>query len=122
MIFIGTFIRGPGWQWFWPGQTWDHNRLVYAVNRDLPDIFGITSNLGKGVFGALVVGAYFLIGGFLFHIFFKRVNLKNYQRMSFLQYNVLMVFMLLMLSLPLKMLARLLFNIKYVWVTPWFNV
>ncbi len=23
MIFIGTFIRGPGWQWFWPGQTWD---------------------------------------------------------------------------------------------------
>ena len=122
MIFIGTFIRGPGWQWFWPGQTWDHNRLVYAVNRDLPDIFGITSNLGKGVFGALVVGAYFVIGGFLFHIFFKRVNLKNYQRMSFLQYNVLMVFMLLMLSLPLKMLARLLFNIKYVWVTPWFNI
>jgi hypothetical protein len=122
MIFIGTFIRGPGWQWFWPGQTWDHNRLVYAVNRDLPDVFGITSNLGKGVFGALVVGAYFLIGGFLFHTFFKRVNLKNYQRMSFLQYNVLMVFMLLMLSLPLKMLVRLLFNIKYVWVTPWFNV
>jgi cytochrome b/b6/petD-like protein len=122
MIFIGTFIRGPGWQWFWPGQTWDHNRLVYAVNRDLPDIFGITSNLGKGVFGAVVVGAYFLIFGFLFHVFFKRINPKNYARMSFLQYNVLMVFMLLMLSLPLKMLARLLFNIKYVWVTPWFNI
>ncbi len=122
MIFIGTFIRGPGWQWFWPGQTWDHNRLVYAVNRDLPDIFGITSNLGKGVFGAVVVGAYFLIGGFLFHVFFKRFNPKNYQRMSFLQYNVLMIFMLLMLALPIKMLARLLFNIKYVWVTPWFNV
>ncbi|HXZ28005.1 MAG TPA: hypothetical protein VEG08_08410 [Terriglobales bacterium] len=122
MIFIGTFIRGPGWQWFWPGQTWDHNRLVYAVNRDLPDIFGITSNLGKGVFGAIVVGAYFLIGGFLFHLFFKRTNRKNYQRMSFLQYNVLMIFMLLMISLPLKMLARLLFNIKYVWVTPWFNI
>src|SRR6266550_1801783 len=31
MIFIGTFIRGPGWQWFWPGQTWDHNRLIYEV-------------------------------------------------------------------------------------------
>jgi hypothetical protein len=37
MIIIGTFIRGPGWQWFWPGQTWDHNRLIYEVNRDLPD-------------------------------------------------------------------------------------
>jgi hypothetical protein len=52
MITIGTFIRGPGWQWFWPGQTWDHNRLIYEVNRDLPDIFGITSNWGKGIFGA----------------------------------------------------------------------
>ena len=50
MIIIGTFIRGPGWQWFWPGQTWDHNRLIYEVNRDLPDLFGITSNLGKGNF------------------------------------------------------------------------
>src|SRR5712664_2734397 len=35
MIFIGTFIRGPGWQWFWPGQTWDHNRLIYEVNFEL---------------------------------------------------------------------------------------
>ena len=50
MIIIGTFIRGPGWQWFWPGQTWDHNRLIYEVNRDLPDIFGITSNLGESDF------------------------------------------------------------------------
>src|SRR6201997_1250627 len=55
MIIIGTFIRGPGWQWFWPGQTWDHNRLIYEVNRDLPDIFGITSNLGKGIFGLIIV-------------------------------------------------------------------
>ena len=59
MIIIGTFIRGPGWQWFWPGQTWDHNRLIYEVNRDLPDLFGITSNLGKGIFGAIVVGGYY---------------------------------------------------------------
>ena len=63
MITIGTFIRGPGWQWFWPGQTWDHNRLIYEVNRDLPDLFGITSNLGKGIFGALVVGGFFALGG-----------------------------------------------------------
>jgi len=24
--------------------------------------------------------------------------------------------------LPIKMIARLVFRIKYVWVTPWFNV
>ena len=22
MIIIGTFIRGPGWMWFWPTETW----------------------------------------------------------------------------------------------------
>ena len=122
MIIIGTFIRGPGWMWFWPGQTWDHNKVIYEVNRDLPDLFGIVSNWGKIVFGAIVVGAYFVIGGLLVHTLFKKYNPQNYRRMSFLQYNVMMVFMLLMLSLPVKILIRLLFHIKYVWVTPWFNV
>ena len=122
MIFIGTFIRGPGWQWFWPGQTWDHNRLIYEVNRDLPDIFGITSNWAKGIFGALVVGAYFVLGGGAVHAFFRRTNPKNYKRMSLLQYSILMMFFLTMVALPIKMGLRLLFHIKYVWITPWFNI
>ena len=128
MIIIGTFIRGPGWIWFWPGQTWDHNRLVYAVNVDLPDMVPtwlggpIVSTWGKIIFGAIVVGAYFVIGGLIVHSIFKRTNRKDYEKMSFLQYNVMMIFFLLMMSLPIKMLARLALNIKYVWVTPWFNV
>src|SRR6266478_3797031 len=122
MIFIGTFIRGPGWQWFWPGQTWDHNRLIYEVNRDLPDLFGITSNWGKGIFGAIVVGGFFVVGGLIVHAFFRRHNPKDYKRMSLLQYSILMTFLLTMLGLPIKMLLRLLFHIKYVWITPWFNV
>ena len=60
MIIIGTMIRGPGWMWFWPGVTWDHNRLIFEVNRDLPDIFGITGRIGKLIFGAIVVGIYFV--------------------------------------------------------------
>ena len=23
LIIIGTFLRGPGWNWFWPWQKWD---------------------------------------------------------------------------------------------------
>ena len=37
LIVIGTFIRGPGWIWFWPGQTWDHNAVVFDKNVDLHD-------------------------------------------------------------------------------------
>ena len=122
MIIIGTFIRGPGWQWFWPGQTWDHNRLIYEVNRDLPDIFGITSNLGKGIFGLVIVGGYFALGGFLVYSLFRRYMPKDFNRMSLLQFSITQAFLLIMVALPLKMLLRLLWHIKYVWITPWFNI
>jgi len=124
MIIIGTFIRGPGWMWFWPGQVWDHNKVIYEVNRDLPDLFGFTTQPMKGIFGLVVVALYFIVGGMLLHTLFKRYNPKDYKRMSFLQYNTMMFLMLLMVSLPVKILLRLFpgLHVKYVWVTPWFNI
>ena len=35
---------------------------------------------------------------------------------------VLISVFILMLSLPVKILLRLLLRIKYVWVTPWFSI
>jgi hypothetical protein len=96
--------------------------LIYEVNRDLPDIFGITSNLGKGIFGAVVVGGYFAAGGLALTLLFRRFMAKDFQRMSILQYSLVTGFMLIMVALPIKMLFRLLFHIKYVWITPWFNI
>jgi cytochrome b/b6/petD-like protein len=124
MVVIGTFIRGPGWMWFWPGQTWDPGRVVYEVNRDLPDLFGITSMPVKIVFGAVVMGLYFAAAGFGFHKLITRpgFNRKIYDRMSILQYIILQIFLVTMLLLPIKILIRHLFRIKYIWVTPWFNV
>ncbi|HEY4682180.1 MAG TPA: hypothetical protein VIH17_02910 [Candidatus Acidoferrales bacterium] len=124
MIFIGTFIRGPGWMWFWPGQTWDPNRLVFAVNRNLPDIFGISSMWGKGIFGAVILGTYFAAMGWAIHKLIVRSEFsrKIYQRMSLVQYLTMQFFLIVMFSLPLKILVRRLFNIKYVWITPWFNI
>jgi hypothetical protein len=69
-----------------------------------------------------VVGGYYVIGGFIFHALFRRYNPKDYQRMSLLQYSIMQFFMLTMVALPIKMLLRLMFHIKYVWITPWFNV
>src|ERR1700678_2642356 len=122
MIIIGTFIRGPGWQWFWPGQTWDHNRLIYEVNRDLPDLFGITSNFAKADFGEIVVGGYYVLGGFLVYSLFRRYMPKDFKRMSLLQFSITQLLLLTMVALPLKMGLRLLWHIKYVWITPWFNI
>ncbi len=124
MVVIGTFIRGPGWIWFWPGQTWDHNKLIFEANRDLPDMFGITSMLGKSLFGAAVVGLFAVVTALGVHKLFtwNAFNRKIYSRMSLIQYLLLQFFMVTMMLLPAKMVARLLFRIKYVWVTPWFNI
>jgi hypothetical protein len=42
--------------------------------------------------------------------------------MTLLQIVTLQVFLVLMLSLPVKILLRLTLRIKYIWVTPWFSV
>jgi hypothetical protein len=42
--------------------------------------------------------------------------------MSVMQYAVMQVFLILMLALPVKILLRLVFRIKYIWITPWFNI
>ena len=124
MVVIGTFIRGPGWIWFWPGQTWDHNRVVFEANRDLPDIFGITSAIGKGIFGGIVTLLYAAVTAIGFHkvLTWNDFNRKIYQRMSLVQYLTVQFLMVTMMSLPVKMIARLAFRIKYVWITPWFNI
>ncbi len=124
MIFIGTFIRGPGWMWFWPGQTWDHSRVIFEVNRDLPDLFNITSAWAKGIFGAVVMGIYYGVTGWLVHklIARKGFNERIYKRMSLLQYLTLQFFLITMLLLPVKIIIRHAFRIKYIWITPWFNI
>ncbi|MBI4459720.1 MAG: cytochrome C [Acidobacteria bacterium] len=125
MVIIGTFIRGPGWMWFWPGATWDHNRLIFETNRDLDQIFGITSVWGKFIFGALVLGLYFVLAGWAVHklITWTEFNKKIYERMTLLQYLALQFFLTVMLLLVVKIiLRRPPMRIKYIWVTPWFNI
>lgn len=125
LIFIGTFIRGPGWVWFWPGQTWDHNVQLYEINRDLPDIVGITSQPWKGIFGLLVVAAFYVIAGLAIHLLISwtKFEKKILERTTLLQYSVFQFFAITVLvSMPVKLLIRQLFRIKYVMVTPWFNI
>ena len=122
LIIIGVFIRGPGWMWFWPGQTWDHHRQVHEINRNLNELVGITAQPMLGIFGGLVVGSYAAIAGFVFHKLFVKFKPREYMNMNFIQYALMQFFMIAMMALPMKVLLRLLFRIKYVWVTPWFNI
>jgi hypothetical protein len=126
LIIIGTFIRGPGWIWFWPGQTWDHNAVVFEKNVDLHEYLGIENWIGKMIFGAIIVGGFYLVGGLFFHWLMTRSEFdkKLLARTSLLQYMTFQFFAIsVLLALPVKLLLRLSpLHIKYVWVTPWFNV
>lgn len=138
MIAIGTFIRGPGWMWFWPTQTWDAARVDYAVNRNLDQIFGVDGSwmahvlpkgwnsalVARGVFGVFPITIYFIVSFYLLHWVANMTSFsrKIYKRMSILQTVTMLFFLSLMLSLPIKILIRLLLRIKYVWETPWFSV
>jgi hypothetical protein len=42
--------------------------------------------------------------------------------MTLLQMMTMELFLILMLSLPVKILLRLVFRVKYIWVTPWFSI
>ena len=119
-VILGTFMRGPGWMFFYPGETWDHTKVVFELNKDLHEFFGITSAWGKGIFGGAVTLGYCVVAGAVFHAWFRKTSM--YARMSMLQYGHLVFFWVTMMSLPIKMILRLGFNIKYVWVTPWFNI
>jgi hypothetical protein len=71
-----------------------------------------------------VIGIYAVLAWIGIHMLIVSTPLsrKIYARMSLLQYVVMQVFLIIMLALPVKILIRLLFRIKYVWITPWFNV
>jgi hypothetical protein len=125
LIFIGTFIRGPGWMWFWPGQTWDHTRVVYEVNRQLPDMLGVSNPWGKAILGVVAIGIFYAVSGWIIHKLVTRspLNKTIYNRTNLLQYLTFQFFAItILVGLPAKMLLRLLFRIKYVLITPWLNI
>jgi hypothetical protein len=138
MIAIGTFIRGPGWMWFWPTQTWDAARVDYSVNRNLDQVFMINGSwlahllpngwnaalIARAIFGIFPVTLYFIFSFYLLHWVANMTEFSRriYKRMSILQSATMLLFLSLMLSLPIKILLRLIFRVKYVWETPWFSV
>ena len=58
----------------------------------------------------------------LFHKWFTKKAPEIYARLSLIQYGTLQFFMVIMMAVPVKIVLRLAFRIKYVWVTPWFNI
>ncbi|MFQ5580094.1 MAG: cytochrome B6 [Nitrospiria bacterium] len=133
LIVIGVWFRGLDWSWYWP---WDDPHMhqpagaVKLVDLEviLASTFGLSESplvtLGRYAvtISNLITWAFFLgyyAIGFSLPFLFLR---KFYKRLGFVRYNLTMFMFLSMMGVPLKIFLRLLADIKYVLVTPWFKI
>jgi hypothetical protein len=122
-IIIGTFFRGPGWNLFWPWQRWDPHKVVALTNVDLPYLVGFRDYWWSAAFGLFVIAAYFVVFIAGFYWWVLRVKGRDFmERWGMVRFMITAVLAALMISLPAKMFLRLVFNVKYILVTPWINV
>jgi Cytochrome b(C-terminal)/b6/petD len=129
LIVLGTFLRGPNWNFFGPFEYWDIHKLEALTNVNLSEYIwvrgfgsGLPSNwLLREIFGIVVV----LIYTFGLPVLLARRGLKKYyDKLGPGRYYVTVFLFLMMMSLPAKMLMRWIFNLKYIVAIPefFFNI
>ena len=132
LILLGVFFRGPGWNLFWPWDRWDPHKVVALTNVDLSylDIGGTGLPFkwmgNPKIFGVELIGlalsALYLGVLPVAYYRWKKSTSPTLQALGPVRYAIVAQLFLIMMSLPLKMFLRIAFNIKYVWITPWFNI
>jgi hypothetical protein len=121
LIVIGVWLRGLDWQWYWPWEDWTlhkplGSRLVdlEALIQKYTGLSPLLSNLSTYA----IMGGYYFVGFAVPFLLFR----KFYNSLGFIRYSITMFFFLTMMGVPLKIFLTLIFDIKYVLVTPWFKI
>jgi hypothetical protein len=132
LIVMGTFLRGPNWNFFGFFEFWDVHKVEALNNRDLSEMFWIdwlnmprpkapegSSELTKFGYilfrespGIVLVLLYLAVvppALIMASNFFRTM----FQRMGFIRYMVMTNLLLMMMALPIKMVCRWTVNLKY---------
>lgn len=127
LIVLGTFFRGPGWNLFWPWEYWDPHRVVALTNVDFTEkFFGVPTRLVDDSLNPLAMalgGAAVLLWYAIpaVYYFLKR-DTDLIRKMGPLRYGITAFLFMTMMAVPVKIILRLTLNIKYIVVTPFFNI
>ena len=138
MIVLGTFVRGPNWNMFGLYEFWDVHKLEVLNNVNLSEYVWVRG-LGlalpvvdskAGIFDQILsicmregVGIVLIVGYFMAlpHAMALTILRKFYVRMGVIRYMVLANLLLFMALLPIKMLLRWIWQLKYIVSIPeWF--
>jgi hypothetical protein len=123
LIFLGTFMRGPGWNFFGPFEYWDTHKVEALNNINLSEIIWVkflnvglpTNILVRESLGLLITAAYLIVIPPLL----AKTKLKDlYEKMGVVRFNLFIILVLVMASLPIKMYLRWAFNLKYIVAIP----
>jgi hypothetical protein len=132
LIVMGTFLRGPNWNFFGPYEYWDTHKVEALNNVDLSEYFWVWTlqqsrprapegsseavkfgfSLLRELPGILIVIGYFAMVPPLMVVLSKYFQ-TMFIRMGFVRYMVMTNLLLMMMLLPIKMLARWTVNLKY---------
>jgi hypothetical protein len=119
LIVLGTFLRGPNWNFFGPFEFWDIHKLEALTNVNLSEYVWVRG-LGMGMPSFWLIRELPGILLVLFYVFALPVILaktlfKTYlEKLGAPRYYVSAFLFLSMMSLPIKMLSRWIFNLKYI--------
>ena len=136
LIVLGTFLRGPNWNFFGPFEYWDLHKLEALTNVNLSEYFWVRA-LHQALASTRIAGplGWFVreLPGIILVLIYigvlpvllgKRVFKSYFDKLGAPRYYVTVFLFLMMMSLPIKMLARWLFNLKYIVAIPefFFNI
>jgi hypothetical protein len=133
LIVLGTFLRGPNWNFFGPFEAWDPHKVLPLNNVNLSDYFWLylwpTPKVfpeGQGWFlrelpGIVLVLIYLLA---LPPLLAKTVLRPFLIKIGFIRFFLLVNLFQFMAALPIKMILRWTINLKYIVYIPeyFFNI
>jgi hypothetical protein len=130
LIVLGTFLRGPNWNFFGPFAYWDSHKVDPLNNVNVSQMFW-SWMLGKPLEGMpilqreapgiLLVLIYLIV---VPPVLARTVFRTFFVKMGFLRYIIMINLLLFMASLPIKMVLRWTLNLKYIIAIPeyFFNI
>ena len=130
LIVLGTFLRGPNWNFFGPFEYWDAHKVDPLNNINLSQIIWL-KGLHKPLEGmpilqreapGIVLVLLYLCA--LPPLLARTVMRPFFLRMGFVRFILLITLIQFMAALPIKMVLRWTMNLKYIVAIPeyFFNI
>lgn len=124
LIIVGTFLRGPNWTFYGPFEYWDFHKVVAEYNVNLSEFLWLkwlNTSMPKNIIVREALGI-FLTVAYLAVLPWLSLKTKfgkeMLEKVGTIRYYIVVFLMISMMSLPIKMVLRWLFSLKYIVALP----